>query len=94
MFDVGFTELMVIALVALIVGLFLGLLVWLGWDYAEFARMQRTPVLRLSMGMVYLAVPIGAGLCLLHLLIMLPRFVLRAATDEERVHGAELGSAL
>lgn len=82
------------ALVALIVGLFLGLLVWLGWDYAEFARMQRTPVLRLSMGMVYLAVPIGAGLCLLHLLIMLPRFVLRAATDEERVHGAELGSAL
>lgn len=82
------------ALVALIVGAFLALLVWLGWDYAAFARDQRTPVLRLSMGMVYLAIPIGAALCLVHLLIMLPRFVLRSATDAEKVHGAELGGAL
>ena len=80
-------------LVAAIVAGFLGVLVWLGMEYAEFARMQRTPVLRLSMGLVYLAIPIGAGLCLLHLLIMLPR-LLRPPTDEEKVHGAELGSAL
>jgi TRAP-type C4-dicarboxylate transport system permease small subunit len=79
--------------VATIVAGFLGLLVWLGLEYAEFARMQRTPVLRLSMGMVYLAVPVGAGLCLLHLLIMLPRFI-RPPTDAEKVHGAELGGAL
>ena len=82
------------ALVALILVVFLGLLVWLGLEYAEFARMQRTPVLRASMGLIYLAVPIGAGLCLLHLLIMLPGFVLRPASDAERVRAAELGSAL
>lgn len=82
------------AVVALVVGGFLAILAWLGWEYALFALPQRTPVLRLSMGLVYLAVPLGAGLCLLHLLIMLPRFVLRAATDAERVHGAELGGAL
>jgi TRAP-type C4-dicarboxylate transport system permease small subunit len=81
------------ALVAAIVAGFLGILVWLGLEYADFARMQRTPVLRLSTGLIYLAVPVGAGLCLLHLLIMLPRFI-RPPTDRDRVHGAELGSAL
>ncbi|MCC7282148.1 MAG: TRAP transporter small permease [Acetobacteraceae bacterium] len=81
------------ALVVAMVGAFLGVLVWLGLEYAEFARLQRTPVLRLSMGFIYLAIPIGAGLCLLHLLIVLPRLV-RPQTDEEKVHAAELGSAL
>jgi TRAP-type C4-dicarboxylate transport system permease small subunit len=82
------------ALVALIVAAFLALLVWLGLEYSEFARMQRTPVLRMSMGFVYLAVPIGSALCLLHLLLMLPRFVLRPPTGADRVHAAELGGAL
>jgi TRAP-type C4-dicarboxylate transport system permease small subunit len=81
------------ALVALGVAAFLALLVWLGLEYAEFARMQRTPVLRLSMGLVYLAVPIGCALALLHLLIVLPR-LLRPATEADKVHAAELGSAL
>jgi TRAP-type C4-dicarboxylate transport system permease small subunit len=82
------------ATIALIVGLFLAVLVWLGLEYAAFARLQRTPVLRLSMGIVYLAIPIGCALCLLHLLAMLPGFVRRAASDDEKVRAAELGSAL
>lgn len=81
------------ALVVLIVAAFLALLVWLGLEYADFARMQRTPVLRLSMGMVYLAVPTGAALCLLHLLAWAPGFV-RGTDDQARARAAELGSAL
>jgi TRAP-type C4-dicarboxylate transport system permease small subunit len=80
--------------VALLVAAFLALLVWLGLEYADFARMQRTPVLRLSMGLVYLAVPVGCALCLLHLLVMVPRFIRGPATEAERVQAAELGSSL
>ncbi|WP_144186074.1 TRAP transporter small permease [Elioraea rosea] len=48
---------------------FLGALTWIGWEYAEFAMRQRTPVLQWSTGMVYLAVPIGTGLMAVHLLL-------------------------
>lgn len=82
------------ALVVLVVAAFLALLAWLGLDYAEFARMQRTPVLRLSMGLVYLAVPAGAGMCLLHLLAWAPPYVRGAADEAARVRAAELGGAL
>lgn len=82
------------ATIALIVGLFLAVLVWLGLEYAAFARLQRTPVLRLSMGILYLVIPVGSALCLLHLLIMLPGFVHRAASEDEKLRAAELGTTL
>ena len=52
----------------------LGLLVWLGWEYARFAWAQRTPVLRLSAGMIYLAVPVGCALMLVHLALIARRY--------------------
>lgn len=82
------------ATIALIVGLFLAALVWLGLAYVAFARLQRTPVLRLSMGILYLAIPVGSALCLLHLLIMLPGFVHRAASEDEKLRAVELGTTL
>jgi TRAP-type C4-dicarboxylate transport system permease small subunit len=81
-------------LVVLLVGLFLVLLAWWGWDYAMFAWMQRSPVLRLSTGMVYLAVPVGCVLMLVHLALMAPGFVRRARSDADKVAAAELGGAL
>jgi TRAP-type C4-dicarboxylate transport system permease small subunit len=81
-------------LVVLLVGLFLVLLAWWGWHYAMFAWMQRSPVLRLSAGMVYLAVPVGCVLMLVHLALMAPAFVRQARSDEDKVAAAELGGAL
>ena len=81
-------------LVVLLVALFLALLAWWGWEYAMFAWTQRSPVLRLSAGMVYLAVPVGCVLMLVHLALMAPAFVRQTRSDEDRVAAAELGGAL
>lgn len=53
---------------------FFMLLLRYGLDYATFAARQRSTILRLQMYWVYMAVPIGAGLALAHML-----FGLRAA---------------
>lgn len=81
-------------LVVLLVALFLVLLAWWGWEYAMFAWAQRSPVLRLSAGMVYLAVPAGCVLMLVHLALVAPAFVRRARSDEDKVAAAELGGTL
>ncbi|MCR0983812.1 TRAP transporter small permease [Roseomonas populi] len=81
-------------LIVLLVTAFLVLLGWWGWDYAIFAWGQHSPVLRLSAGMVYLAVPVGCVLMLIHLALMAPGFVRQARSDEDKVTAAELGGAL
>jgi TRAP-type C4-dicarboxylate transport system permease small subunit len=79
-------------LAVLLVAGFLALMLWLGWYYAQFAMMQRTPVLRLPVGMIYLAIPIGMGLMLLHLLLIARRLVLAERSDAERMRAMEAGS--
>ncbi len=56
-------------LVGLVMLGFLCALAWIGWEYAEFAMRQRTPVLQWPTGIVYLAIPIGTALMALHLLL-------------------------
>lgn len=73
---------------------FVGLLGWLGWHYAEFAMMQRTPVLRLPVGQIYWAIPAGMALMLVHLLLVARDYVWRPKDDAARVRAAELGGAL
>lgn len=80
------------AVVVLLVGAFLALMLWLGWGYAEFAMMQRTPVLRLPVGWIYLAIPIGMGLMLVHLLLIARGYVLTEKTESERIRAMEAGS--
>ncbi|NKC31527.1 TRAP transporter small permease [Falsiroseomonas selenitidurans] len=80
------------ALILAAIAGFLGLLLVLGINYADFAMMQRSPVLRLSMGLVYLAIPVGTALMLLHLALMAPRFVLRPRDEAAQVRAAEMGS--
>jgi TRAP-type C4-dicarboxylate transport system permease small subunit len=57
------------AAVGLVMAAFLVALAWIGWEYAEFAWRQRTPVLQWPTGAVYLAIPVGTALMALHLLL-------------------------
>jgi TRAP-type C4-dicarboxylate transport system permease small subunit len=49
---------------------FLAVLTVLGFQFAAFAWVQETPVLNISLGIPYLAVPMGAMLFILHLLLV------------------------
>ncbi len=61
--------------VALQILAFMGTLGVLGVQIAQFAWRQRTPVLGLPQGFVYLAIPIGAGLFVVHFLIVLRSYL-------------------
>jgi TRAP-type C4-dicarboxylate transport system permease small subunit len=78
--------------VAMLVILFMAMLTLLGFQFAYFAWDQETPVLNISLGIPYLAVPIGALLLLIHLFFMYRAFIdrrydvpesLEAEIDEE-----------
>ena len=58
----------------LLVGFF-AFMVWIGTRYALLTWGQTTPVLQIPVGAVYLAVPIGFGLLLVHLLLMAAPYV-------------------
>lgn len=64
-------------LLAAAMAVFLVVLVVLGLQIAAFTWNQETPVLGLPTGVPYLAVPLGAAACLLHLLVFWRRFVER-----------------
>jgi TRAP-type C4-dicarboxylate transport system permease small subunit len=80
------------AVAVLLVAGFVALMLWLGWEYAQFAMMQRTPVLRLPVGYIYLAVPIGMGLMLVHLLLVARRQIFVDKSDQDRIRAMEAGS--
>ncbi len=64
-------------LIAAAMALFMAVLVVLGVQIAAFTWQQETPVMNLPTGLPYLAVPVGAAGCLLHLLLFWRRFVER-----------------
>ncbi|MCB1754113.1 MAG: TRAP transporter small permease [Gammaproteobacteria bacterium] len=49
--------------------LLFGLLVWFGYSYAEWNKVQTSSALRVSLYFVYLAVPVGCGLMVPHIVI-------------------------
>ena len=63
---------------------------WFGWRYAMFAWRQQTAVLRLPLGAVYLAIPAGSVLMIVHVLITARRTLTHDATAEEQAHAAEM----
>lgn len=69
------------ALIVLIVAAALVVLLWLGIDYASFAWEQESPVLGWSLGKVYLALPVGAALMLVHLVLIAHRWITLGAWD-------------
>lgn len=76
------------AMVALIVVGFFGVVAYHGFRYAAFAWIQSTPVLGLSLGLIYLAIPLGALLMIVHLLLVLRPFVRRELDQDEAVGAA------
>jgi TRAP-type C4-dicarboxylate transport system permease small subunit len=64
------------AIFAVLLGFF-GFMVWVGARYALFAWAQTTPVLGIPIGAVYLAMPIGFALAILHLLFMAEAYIRR-----------------
>ena len=52
---------------------------WIGARYATLTWNQTTPVLQIPVGFVYLALPAGFGLLIMHLLLMAAPYVRRNA---------------
>ena len=63
------------AAIAGMILVFLAVLTVLGFQFVAFAWIQETPVLNISLGIPYLAVPIGAMLFVLHLLFVFRGYV-------------------
>lgn len=54
---------------------------WLGFQYVRFAWDQETPVFNWNFGLVYLAIPIGSALMLVHLLCIARGYVIGRRFD-------------
>jgi TRAP-type C4-dicarboxylate transport system permease small subunit len=61
-------------IVVLLLGFF-GFMAWVGTRYAMLTWGQTTPVMEIPIGAVYLAIPIGFALLILHLLLMAAPYV-------------------
>jgi TRAP-type C4-dicarboxylate transport system permease small subunit len=88
--DIGARLLRAVVFLAM-VGFFAAL-AWLGWRYSMFAWGQQTAVLRLPAGLVYLAIPVGSVLMLLHLFLTVRSAVTHTATAEEQARAAEMSA--
>ncbi len=72
----------------LAMGAFMALLLWFGWRFVEFGWNKETMATQVSRGIPYMAIPIGAALFLVHLLLFARRYVagdfeLGVGSDEE-----------
>ena len=63
-------------LIVLALGATFAAMTWLGVRYAHFAWEQETPAMNWSTGAIYLAIPIGSALMLVHLLFIARGYVL------------------
>jgi TRAP-type C4-dicarboxylate transport system permease small subunit len=54
---------------------FFAFMVWIGTRYALLTWGQTTPVLQIPVGIVYLAMPVGFGLLIVHLVLMAGPYV-------------------
>ena len=54
---------------------FFAIMLWLGIRYVALAWSQTTPILQIPIGVVYLAMPIGFALLLIHALLMAMPYV-------------------
>jgi TRAP-type C4-dicarboxylate transport system permease small subunit len=77
-----------VAIVVLLAALF-AWMTWLGIRYVGFAWDQTTPILQWRMGSVYLAVPIGSALMLVHLLLIARRYVAERSFVKDEHFAAE-----
>ena len=62
-------------LVFVLLLIFFATMVWLGARYATLTWGQTTPVLGIPIGIVYLAMPVGFALLIVHLLLMAAPYI-------------------
>lgn len=67
-------------LVSIVIIIFMVFLVILGFQYSQFAMKNKTAVLRIPIGYIYLCIPIGALTFLLHYILILKDYI--TAKDE------------
>ena len=77
-----------IGIVALLLAFF-ACMTWLGARYVALAWQQTTPVLQIPFGLVYLALPVGFALAIVHLLLMSADYMRRGAFIVDREFDAE-----
>lgn len=68
-------------LVALILVAFFVAMIWYGYDYMTRMGRQLTPATRIRFWYVYLAMPLGFGLLLVHFLLVVKNFILGIEPD-------------
>ncbi len=56
--------------------LFFAFMVYVGWQYMDRTKFQKTPALRLSFRYIYAAMPVGFSLLIVHLLLIAKPFIL------------------
>ena len=71
------------ALVAVGILVFLGFLTYYGWEFSQLTMRQRSAVLGVQRGIVGLAIPIGAAVLGMHLLMTVRQFVMARSPDDE-----------
>lgn len=71
------------AFVGLVIIAFMGILAYLGYEYAINSLAQASPVLRWPIGLVYMAIPIGAVLFVLHFTTVFRDYMDQPSIEEE-----------
>jgi TRAP-type transport system small permease protein len=70
------------ALVAIGILVFLAYLAYYGWEFSQLTMRQRSAVLNVQRGIVGLAIPIGAAVLGMHLLMIFRQFVSTDVRDD------------
>lgn len=71
--------------------IFFAAVAWFGFQYSIFAWRQESAVLRFSLGAIYLAIPIGAVLMIVHTLMIGHRLIGHQNTVEDQAKASEFG---
>ncbi len=81
-------------LVVLILTVFFLVMIRYGIDYVDRTMVQSAPSIQIPMGYVYLALPVGFALALLHLAFMVRDYVLERSFKAEAGFDADSASSL
>ncbi len=79
---------------ALLMIVFFAAMAWRGLDYMQVAQYQSTPALGLPFSYVYAVFPVGFGLLIVHLLLIIRHYVLDHRFVESDEVSADVASAL
>lgn len=77
------------ALVVVVLAITFIAMTWLGIQYVRFAWDQETPVFNWNFGLIYLAIPIGFALMLIHLLCVARPYVVGRQFDKSETFNPE-----